>query len=67
VVGYYSVRRKPNPRAIPVISELYRQMLDIEKKTGTRDAIAASTQLLEKTLREKGLSYEQFVLSLQAA
>lgn len=67
VLGYYSVRRKPNPRAIPVISDLYRRMVEAEKKAGTKDAIAASTQLLEQVLNEKGMSYEQFVLSLQAA
>jgi PAS domain S-box-containing protein len=67
VLGYYSVRRKPHPRAIPVISELYRQMLEEERRVGARDAIAASTQLLEKFLGEKDMSYEQFVLSLQSA
>jgi PAS domain S-box-containing protein len=67
VLGYYSVRRKPNPRAIPVISELYRLMLEEERKAGARDAIAASTQLLQKILGEKDMSYEQFVLSLQSA
>jgi PAS domain S-box-containing protein len=67
VLGYYSVRRKPHPRAIPVISELYRQMLEEERRAGARDAIAASTQLLEKFLGEKDMSYEQFVLSLQSA
>jgi PAS domain S-box-containing protein len=67
VLGYYSVRRKPHARAIPVISELYRQMLDEERRVGARDAIAASTQVMEKFLSEKDMSYEQFVLSLQSA
>ena len=67
VVGYYSVRRKPNPRVLPAVSALYQQMLDAERKAGARDAIAASTQLLTNVLSDKGMSYEQFVLSLQAA
>jgi len=67
VLGYYSVRRKPHARAIPVISVLYRQMLEEERRVGTRDAIAASTRLMDQFLHEKGMSYEQFVLSLQAA
>jgi PAS domain S-box-containing protein len=67
VLGYYSVRRKPHPRAIPVISDLYRKMLDEERRAGTRDAIAASNKVMEKFLNEKGMSYEHFVLSLQSA
>jgi PAS domain S-box-containing protein len=67
VLGYYSVRRKPHARAIPVISALYRQMLEEERRVGTRDAIAASTRLMDQFLNEKGMSYEHFVLSLQAA
>ena len=67
VLGYYSVRRKPHPRAIPVISELYRLMCEEERRAGARDAIAASTQVMEKFLGEKDMSYEQFVLSLQSA
>ena len=67
IVGYYSVRRKPHPRAIPVISDLYRKMLDEERRAGTRDAIAASNKVMEKFLNEKGMSYEHFVLSLQSA
>lgn len=67
VLGYYSVRRKPNPRAITVISDLYRRMLEEERKAGARDAIAASTQLLDKFLGEKDMNYEQFVLSVQSA
>ena len=50
-----------------MISELYRLMLEEERKVGARDAIAASTQLMEKFLGEKDMSYEQFVLSLQSA
>jgi PAS domain S-box-containing protein len=67
VLGYYSVRRKPHPRAIPIITDLYRKMLEEERRVGARDAIAASTLMMEKFLNEKGVSYEQFVLSLQSA
>jgi PAS domain S-box-containing protein len=67
VLGYYSVRRKPHPRAIPVISALYRKMLDEERRVGSRDAIAASTRVMDEFLNEKGMGYEQFVLTLQSA
>ena len=66
VLGYYSVRRKPNPRAVAAVGNLYREMLAAERNAGSRDAIAASTQVLEKHLQDKQLSYEQMILTLQA-
>jgi PAS domain S-box-containing protein len=66
VLGYYSVRRKANPKALVVIDQLYRQMLAEEKRVGTRDAIEASNRLMTSFMKEKGKSYEDLVLSLQA-
>jgi len=67
LLGYFSVRRKPNPKAIAQIQPLYRQMLQAERSAGTRDAIAASTQLLTGTLAANQISYDDFVLGLQEA
>ena len=66
VMGYYSVRRKPNPKAVAMVSNLYREMLVAEQSAGSRDAIAASSRILERHLQEKKLSYEQMILTLQA-
>jgi len=66
VLGYYSVRRKPNPHALPIVTQLYRQMLSEERAAGSRDAIAASNRVLEQFLKEKGQSYEELILSLQS-
>ena len=65
VIGYLSVRRKPNASVLPTVAGLYKQMLDIEKSAGPSNAIAASTKFLMDFLAEKGTSYEEFVLSLQ--
>ena len=65
-LGYYSVRRKPNPKAVQFISQVYREMLAAERSAGSRDAIAASTAVLQRHLKEKGQTYEQMVLALQA-
>lgn len=65
-VGYYSVRRKPNPRALPIVTQLYRDMLGAERSAGSRDAIAASSRVMENFLKEKKQSYENLVLSLQS-
>ncbi|MBT3197304.1 MAG: PAS domain-containing protein, partial [Gammaproteobacteria bacterium] len=43
LVGYYSVRRKPNPKAIEVVSGLYQVMLAEEQRVVAKDAIATST------------------------
>ncbi len=64
IEGYFSVRRKPAPQALAAVGELYRQMLEEEKRAGVRDAIAASTALLQKTLSDKGMSYDEFILSI---
>lgn len=65
-LGYYSVRRKPNPAATRIVGDLYRDMLAAERNAGSRDAIAASSAVLEKFLKAKQQSYEQMVLSIQA-
>jgi len=66
VLGYYSVRRKPNPRAISVVNNLYRDMLAAERSAGSRDAISASLGVLDRLLKDKQTSYEQLILTLQA-
>lgn len=66
VVGYYSVRRKPNFQAMPQVIALYRQLLQIEQAAGSRDAIEASTAHLQQILNQKGVSYERFILDLQS-
>ncbi|MDH5444863.1 MAG: PAS domain-containing protein [Gammaproteobacteria bacterium] len=65
IIGYFSVRRKPNPEALAAVSGLYAQMLDAEKQAGAKDAIDASTQLLLNFLAEKGVSYEELIIALQ--
>ncbi len=62
MIGYYSVRRKPLADIIDVIEPLYKEMLAVEENAGTKNAIAAATQLLLDKLQ--GIDYDQFVLSL---
>ena len=62
--GYFSVRRKPSKNAISTMTEVYRLMLEEERRAGPRDACAASLALMTNVLNQKGVSYEQFVLSL---
>jgi PAS domain S-box-containing protein len=64
VEGYFSVRRKPKPQAIAVVTDLYRKMLEEERRAGPKDACAASLAILTGLLAQKGESYESFILSI---
>lgn len=62
IVGYYSVRRHPNRHAIDVIiTSLYREMVIAEKTGG----VTASQKILDDLLKEKGLSYEELIISVE--
>ena len=61
VIGYYSVRRKPNQKAIDMIEPLYKELLAAEKSGG----IEASSKLLDKILLEKNICYDELLNNLQ--
>ena len=61
IIGYYSVRRKPNAKALEIIIPLYKQLLEAEKGGG----IDASSELLDNILREKNKSYDELMNDLQ--
>ncbi len=64
IVGYYSVRRAPKPQAVKIMDEIYRRMLNEESRTSRESQADASIKLLNQILAEKGVSYEDFILSL---
>ena len=64
IAGYFSVRRAPARSAVQIVDGLYRQMLEAERQAGPRDACDASISLLTQVLQEKGMTYEQFILSI---
>ena len=61
IVGYYSVRRMPNPKAIEIMKPLYAKMLQAERSGG----VEASIKLLTDLLKEKGVSYDEFIIHIQ--
>ncbi len=61
IVGYYSVRRKPSEEGIKVCGDLYAKMLELEKSGG----MEASGKFLNDLLKEKGVSYDELIASLQ--
>jgi PAS domain S-box-containing protein len=64
IVGYYSVRRKPKQEAIRSIEPLYREMLQTEQRTSSKEAPAASLGLTAQKLQDMGIEYDEFVLTL---
>lgn len=61
IIGFYSVRRKPNPKALEVIMPLYKDLLNAEKSGG----MDASLKLFEQILKEKNTTYDEFMNNLQ--
>lgn len=61
IIGYYSVRRQANSKALNIIIPLYEKLLSLEKSGG----MDASYAYLEEVLKEKGVSYDEFSNNLQ--
>jgi len=61
IIGYYSVRRMPNPKAIEIIKPLYAQMIQAEKSGG----VNAGTKILTDLLTEKGVGYNELIIAIQ--
>ena len=60
-IGYYSVRRMPNPKALEIITPLYTQMKQAEKSGG----VDAGIKVLTDVLNEKGVSYNELIIAIQ--
>lgn len=61
IIGYYSVRRKPTKKGIEAIEPFYTQLLNLEKAKGINESL----KFLNDTLESKGVSYDEFIISLQ--
>lgn len=61
IKDYHSFRRKPSHKAMEIIPNLYRELLNAESSGG----VSASEKLLNKKLSDQGMSYNDFILSLQ--
>ena len=61
IIGYYSIRRKPSSSAIKEIEPFYKELLQAESRGG----VQASNKLLNKTLQNAGVSYNEFIINLQ--
>ena len=60
IVGYYSVRRKPNAKAVEKIAGVYREMKNAESQS-----MEASLAVLHKILDKSKMDYNQLILTMQ--
>jgi len=65
VVGYHSNRRKPKPEQIAKVKGLYALLkAEEDKYQSPKDGMQAATDLLLKILKDKNISYDEFVFSI---
>lgn len=65
VVGFHSSRRRPNPASIAAARALYDLLLEEESRHSDKhEALSASCTAIENFLAAKGMSYDEFVLSI---
>lgn len=61
IIGYYSVRRRPNRDAINFIEPIYQMLLNAEISGG----LEASKRLLEQILKDNNIGYDELIINLQ--
>lgn len=61
IIGYYSVRRRPNRDAINFIEPIYKALLNAEISGG----LEASKRLLEQILKDNNIGYDELIINLQ--
>lgn len=66
ITGYHSSRRVPERRIVrDIISPLYADLLAIEQRAADRkQGMQASYQALLDQIQQKGVGYDEFILSL---
>ncbi|MCB1479288.1 MAG: PAS domain-containing protein [Tepidamorphaceae bacterium] len=66
IIGYHSNRRVPNPDTVKnVIAPLYAQLREVERShANAKEGMKASVAAVLALLQENGVSYDEFVMSL---
>ena len=61
IIGYYSVRRMANPKAVEKMDSFYREVNLAEKNGGVK----LGEEMLYKAATDLGITYNHFVMNLQ--
>ena len=65
IVGYHSNRRKPDRAPVERVKPLYKALRDEEARhSNAKEGMQASFQMVVDLLKQQGVGYDQFVLSL---
>ena len=65
IVGYHSNRRKPDRDPIGKISPIYQALSEEESRhANAKDGMRASLDMMVGLLKQQGVGYDEFVLSL---
>ncbi len=64
LLGYYSVRRKPEAEKLNYIKNLYEELLEIEQQAPVKEAIENSKYKLNCILNCREMIYDEFILSI---
>ena len=61
IIGYYSVRRCPSKEGVKTLENVYKQLIEAEKRGG----MEASLRALQEILRQVNMTYENLCIHLQ--
>ena len=64
LLGYYSVRRKPDTEKLNYIKNIYAELLEIEQQSSPQEAIDNSLYKLNTVLNGKEKGYDEFILTI---
>ncbi|MBL8761144.1 MAG: PAS domain-containing protein [Phycisphaerae bacterium] len=65
IISYHSSRRVPCRRALSAVIPIYQSLLGVEKRFGNpQDQWKASLPVLVETLKQSGMSYDEFIFSI---
>ena len=67
ITGYHSSRRQAPEKTVEIISDLYRQVHEVENSHSNRkEGLNAGVAFISKFLENKGMSYDEFVWSVSS-
>ncbi len=65
VIGYHSSRRVPERKQVELFTDIYRQLLEVERRyPDWRQGMESSMQTMLNLIASKHMEYEEFVFSV---
>lgn len=65
IIGFHSNRRAPDRKILATVQELYKLLLEEERRhADRRKGLLAATELLQSMVKERASAYDEFVFSL---